>query len=186
MEYGLCIGELADRIKRIFSDSRYIKIIFALGICGIILIFISGISDNKSYVKSENSSLSENGYNMDEYAERMEKRLSEILQKIDGVGRTEVMVTVECTEEYIYAEEMKSDISESDDKNSIHNENKYVFKGNNSEKEALLKKIVSPKISGVVIVCEGGDKSKVAENIYNTVSVALDIPSNKIYVAGIR
>lgn len=186
MEYGLCIGELTDRIKRIFSDSRYIKIIFALGICGIILIFISGISDNKSYVKSENSSLSENGYNMDEYAERMEKRLSEILQKIDGVGRTEVMVTVECTEEYIYAEEMKSDISESDDKNSIHNENKYVFKGNNSEKEALLKKIVSPKISGVVIVCEGGDKSKVAESIYNTVSVALDIPSNKIYVAGIR
>ena len=57
---------------------------------------------------------------------------------------------------------------------------------NGSKKEALVKKIQTPEISGVVIVCEGGGKSKVCEKIYRAVSTALGIPTTKIYVAEMK
>jgi stage III sporulation protein AG len=49
-----------------------------------------------------------------------------------------------------------------------------------------VKKIQTPEISGVVIVCEGGGKSKVCEKIYRAVSTALGIPTTKIYVAEMK
>ena len=65
-------------------------------------------------------------------------------------------------------------------------ENGYVIIDKGSEKEALVKKINNPSISGVVIVCEGGDDPKVCEKLYKAVSTALNIPTSKIYVAEMK
>lgn len=174
--------ELISRIKNLFSDIRYKKAIIVLAVCGIILIFISGQYENNNSVESRGSDFDSAEYSMNEYAENTERKLSRLLQSIDGVGKAEVMVTVSCTEEYVYAEEEKSDITESDGKNSVQRENKFVFSGNGSQKEAIVRKIISPQINGVVVVCEGGGNSSTAESIYNAVSVALGIPTNRIYV----
>ena len=104
--------------------------------------------------------------------------MKRILEKIDGVGKADVMVTVVGTEEYIYAEEEKIKTGENDSSE----EKQYVIIGSNGDKQALLKKIVSPEISGVVIICEGGDSNIIKERVYNTISAVLNISSQKIYV----
>lgn len=171
-----------EKLKKFFSKGGYIKCIVIIGICGMMMIFASGLSDGNDKTVHN----TENGYDTDGYVRKNEERLRNILENIDGVGKAEIMLTVSCTEEYVYAEEIKSDVSQDGSRKTVQNENQYVFSGNSSDKKALVKKIVSPEISGVVIVCEGGDRSSVAESIYRAVSTAFDIPSSRIYVARIK
>ncbi len=174
------MGGIAEKLKSLFSENKYTKLIVMLGICGILLIFFS---NGKSEKVSEET-VSAKSFDTDIYTENIEIKLKTILENIKGVGKSEIMVTISCTEEYVYAQEEKKDISEGSGKSSINTENKYVFNG--SDKQALLKKVISPQINGVVIACEGGDKSSIAESVYESVSVALDIPISRIYVTSIE
>ena len=46
----------------------------------------------------------------------------------------------------------------------------------------LVRKIENPEITGVLIVCDGGDDIGVKEKVINAVSTVLNIPSNRVYV----
>ena len=52
----------------------------------------------------------------------------------------------------------------------------------NGKKEALVKKTLEPKISGAVVVCEGGDNIQISEKVIRAVSTALGISSSKVCV----
>ncbi len=168
-----------SKISELLKGSK-VKIIVFLGIMGIALIFLSEFKGDNSKSQSVTENIQDTAY--ENYGEDMEQKLREILQNIDGVGRAEVMVTVGCTEEYIYASEEKVKNGEKD----YSSENQYVLIGSGSRKEALLKKVVSPQISGVVIICEGGDSNIVKEKVYSSVSAACDISSNRIYVTKLK
>ena len=43
---------------------------------------------------------------------------------------------------------------------------------------------IMPQIRGVAIVCELGDSPAIAERIQNAVTAALDITSQRVYIAG--
>lgn len=162
-----------------FKKGGKIKIVIFLGLAGMLLILFSELFFSGNDKQNEQSIVSESiSSNYDNYAQDMENQLKRILEQIDGVGRAEVMVTVVGTEEYIYAEEGKTKTGEND----FSEEKEYVIIGSNGDKQALLKKIVSPEISGVVIICEGGDSNIIKERVYNTISAVLNIPSQRIYV----
>lgn len=157
-----------------------VKLIIALGLAGMLIIMLSEIfSDNQKKSKTdETPEISAESGVYDNYAEQMEIQLKRILERIDGVGKSEIMVTVGATEEYVYAQEGKTQTGE---KNTSE-ESQYVIIGSGGGKQALLKKIVSPEISGVVIICEGGDSSIVKERVYNAVSAVFNIPLQRIFV----
>lgn len=156
----------------------FLKAAAAAGAIMIILILVSDFSEEDKKSR-DNAEISEIGFASAEvYADGTEKRLREILMEIEGVGKAEVLLTINSTEEYVYAETVKNGASQT--------ENGYVIIDKGSEKEALVKKINNPSISGVVIVCEGGDDPKVCEKLYKAVSTALNIPTNKIYVAEMK
>ena len=169
------INEFISKLKK----GGNIKIVVFMGLAGILLIMFSELFFSNDNKQKENSIKSENiRGNYENYAHDMENQLKRILEKIDGVGKVDVMVTVVGTEEYIYAEEEKIKTGENDSSE----EKQYVIIGSNGDKQALLKKIVSPEISGVVIICEGGDSNIIKERVYNTISAVLNISSQKIYV----
>ncbi len=158
-----------------------IKIIIFIGLLGIVLIFLSEfISSDEPEKSTEIKSNTSASY--ETYAQDMERKLKNILEKIEGVGKAEVMITVSGTEEYIYAQEEKVKNGERD----FSSESQYVMIGSGSEKHALLKKVVNPQISGVVIICEGGDSNIVKEKVYSSISAVFDIPSNQIYVTKLK
>lgn len=169
------INEFITKLKK----GGNIKIVVVMGLAGILLIMFSELFFSNDNEQKEKNVKSENiNGNYENYAHDMENQLKRILEKIDGVGKADVMVTVVGTEEYIYAEEEKIKKSENDSSE----EKQYVIIGSNGDKQALLKKIVSPEISGVVIICEGGDSNIIKERVYNTISAVLNISSQRIYV----
>lgn len=113
----------------------------------------------------------------EEYRLRMQTELAGMLSLMAGVGRAQVLVTVDGTEEYHYAQEGDSLITDDQVKNS----STYVTIGGSSG-EALVESVTHPPITGVVVACEGGDRSTVQEAVYNAVSVACGISTAKIYV----
>lgn len=113
----------------------------------------------------------ENSFSAESYAEELEKKLTEAVSKINGVGEVKIMLTVEGTEEKVYA----ADISESDGRS----ESETVIIGT---KEALLKSQKNPEVRGVLVVCSGGGKPAIKEKVVNAVATVLDIPTAKVYV----
>ena len=69
---------------------------------------MSGIKPSQSAAStsepSEQLNFSDDG---DEYKQQIMYELKDILEKIDGVGECEVMLSVEGTAEYIYAENIE-------------------------------------------------------------------------------
>ena len=169
--------DMISKIKELAKKPFFLKAAVAAGLLMIILILVSDFKGEEK--ESPDKVVKDINFTAAElYADETEKRLCETLTEIEGVGKAKVMLTVTSTEEYVYAESVKSGASQT--------ENSYVIIDKGSQKEALVKKINNPAISGVVIVCEGGDDPKVCERIYNAVSTALNIPTNKIYVAEMK
>lgn len=169
--------DIINKIKELAKKPFFLKAAVAAGLMMIILILVSDFKEDDR--KSSDADVKGISFTSAElYADDTEKRLCETITEIEGVGKAKVMLTITSTEEYVYAESVKSGTSQS--------ENSYVIIDKGSQKEALVKKINNPAISGVVIVCEGGDDPKVCERIYNAVSTALNIPTNKIYVAEMK
>lgn len=168
--------EIISKIKEFSSKPIYPKIMIAFGIILMIIIVFSDFSrkDNTENI----GEIDVDFQTSDTFAEYAEKRLTEVLSSIEGVGKTKVLVNIASTEEYIFAEEYKN--------TSGGSESEIVIIDNGSQKEALLKKINVPEVSGIVIVCEGGDDPKICEKVYKAVSTALKIPSSRIYVAEMK
>ena len=169
--------DILDKLRDIVKKPIFLKVSAAIGIIMIVIILISDISggDDSSEKRPTDKISFESA---DIYAAGTEERLCAMLSEIEGVGKAKVMLTITSTEEYVYAETQKTGSSQS--------ENSYVIIDNGSQKEALLRKINNPAVSGVLVVCEGGDDPKVCEKVYIAVSTALNIPTNKIYVAEMK
>ena len=167
-----------DILKEKIGKEKLLKIALISGVVGMIIILVS---DFMPIDKTENKK--SEYVNISSYKEETEKEIEDILTKIQGVGRVKVMITFSGTEEYIFAEEIKASKS---DKFSSQMQNEFVLIEKNGEKEALVSKVNNPEISGVVIVCDGGDSDKVCESVYRTVSTVLGIPTKNIYVTKLK
>lgn len=174
------LKELYEKVKRKAKEIKDLKKLILLGVIGMMLVLLPGFLPDKKSVKEENA---DEKYQVSEYAENLERKVEKILAEIDGVGNVSVMLTVAGTEEYIYAQENKESISSDSERNSSQNENSYIFEQKDGDKKALVKKVENPDVTGVVVVCDGGNSSSVKEQIYEAVSVVLNVPSNRIFVA---
>ena len=172
------MGERIEKIKTVIKNDKKILVILILAVLGIVILIISefaGVSEKSDVTKSQNTS--------EEYAEVIEKKLSEIITSIDGAGKTKVMVTVETGEENVFAKEVKTSEENDEKENRTDYEYEYVvIKNGTSSENGMLLKVIEPDIRGVAVVCSGGDNAAVKENIINTVSAVLDIKTNKISV----
>ena len=171
------IDEFLVKLKELSHKPVFLKGAVAVGVIMMILILVSDLSENEP----ARAQVSENAINFeasDIYANDIEDKLIGILEAIEGVGKAEIMLTIASTNEYVYAETYKQGSSQA--------ENDYVIIDKGSQKEALVKKINNPVISGVVVVCEGGDDPRICEKIYKAVSTALNISTSKIYVAEMK
>lgn len=168
----------SDKLKELMKKPLFLKAAAAVGAVMIIIILFTDISDDDAKKRSSEEKCQIGFASAELYEDETESRLKAILTEIEGVGKAEVLLTINSTEEYVYAETVKNGASQT--------ENGYVIIDKGSEKGALVKKINNPSISGVVIVCEGGDDPKVCERLYKAVSTALNIPTSKIYVAEMK
>lgn len=161
-----------ERLKELIGKKGFLAAAVILGSAGMLLIMLSGISDDgRSGSKvSESSAASQNNA----YRTELEAQLKAVLSEISGVGDTEVMITLSAGEEYVYAEESSID--------GDKRKSEFVI----ADKSGIVTKVKAPQITGAVIVCKGGDNPRVCEQVYKAASVALGIPSSRICVVKMK
>lgn len=99
----------------------------------------------------------------DLYVEDMAKKLTEILQQMEGVGRVKVMITKAASSEYVTEQG--------------YAQNDLFSRG----KGSYVTKIKAPRVEGVVVIAEGGS-GKIRWEITEMVEALFGIEAHKVKV----
>ena len=122
----------------------------------------------------------------EEYAERMERKLKEMLLKIEGVTSADVMITVSSTMEKVVLQDTGVDteyLEEQDGEGGMRNsqkskeEKKTVLAGD----KPYLTKELTPEVEGVVVVLSGAESTKILA-ITEAVQALFDVPAHKVKI----
>ncbi|MBE6022411.1 MAG: hypothetical protein E7231_04140 [Cellulosilyticum sp.] len=124
----------------------------------------------------------------DDYEAVIEKKLTNMLAKMEGVGSVNVMVTVKANEEKILAEDTSSSTQRTEEKDQAggtrvtdHTQQTEDVVLQNGNTPYVIKEY-APEIRGVFILAEGAGDSLVKNQITDAVSKLLDVPVHKISV----
>lgn len=156
-------------------DKKAAVIILA-GILGVAMLVISELVPQSEPAEEEPLPETQTGY--EDYAENTEKRLEEMISSIQGAGRTKVMVTLECSDENVYAAEEKT--------NDSSYEKSIVIVETEDGEQGMLLKVTQPRIRGVAVVCAGGASPAVRQSIIDTLTAVLDVSSARISIATMK
>lgn len=179
------LKEISEKLKVIFKGENSVRIIVFAGLAGLCIILLSSwFPEKEEKAETPSSQSSETvcdpeGYS--EYTEKLEKRLQNMLSRIDGVGSCSVMITVSGGVSYSYAQNAQQEIGKN--VNEIKKEHVVLDKDNGDY--PLVESVRNPEIVGVIIACEGGEHNVVRECIISAVGAVLGIPSNRICVTKI-
>ncbi len=136
-------------VGEIIKSDKSVKIILAAGAALMLIIAFGGFFGGSTKTEEAGYSRAE----LAEYEARLEKRLSDILSEIKGIGKTEVMITLDGAEQTEYG-----------------------------KSKDMLISVKAPQVRGVIVVCEGGDNIAVKEKVINAVSGVFGISTTRISV----
>lgn len=127
----------------------------------------------------------------DDYEKETQNKLKATLEKIDGVGKVEVMITFESGEEKVPAVNINNSTNKSVEKDTEggtrnttqENEGSSVVVTNDGDKtQPLIVKEYKPKITGVCIVAEGAENNITKLRISKAVVDLFSLAENKVNV----
>ena len=170
---------MESSIKKLFSSFSNFKYkkqaVIIFGLIGVVLILLSELMPATTDSKSKTQSSTD----YDVYVSSLENRTQSIISSIDGVGKCKVMITLEQTDENVFAK----NTDESSQNGNFSKKSEYVLYENDNNDEPILVKQYFPRVYGVVVVCQGGDDTAVKERVISSISALFDIPYSKISVS---
>lgn len=186
-----------DKKKLTWKDigmTRLLLLLFA----GALLIFLS-LSDIFSDGGSKNSEkdtltkeVTTNQTAQSSSLSDYEKRLKEVLSKVEGVGRVEVMITEKESKELVvlkdkpYTQETLNETDQSGgtriSSSTKSEEDTVLSGGTGSTAEPFVTKEIAAQVEGVLVIAEGGANGDVAADITAAVQALFGVPAHKIKV----
>lgn len=152
------------------------KLIILL-VAGILLLLLScgdfmKKGEESSVAVSQEEKTEETG---ESYRQAMERQVVELLSKVEGVGKTEVMITLSAGKEKVTLKDNETAEGKSQEEtvlveDSERNSSPYVLQ----EKE--------PVPEGILVVCEGGGNPAVSREIISAIQVLFHVEAHKIKV----
>ena len=123
--------------------------------------------ENENTITEENTQETDQGLQEQDWQTTMEERLVEVLEQVQGVGKAEVFLTCEGTQEKVVEKDETETVYERD---SRGNQTPYV----SAE--------IYPQVTGILVVAQGGDDPVVIQNIQEAVQVLFQVEAHKIKV----
>ncbi len=178
------------------SKKKIENLVYLLVILIITIIAINYIWNDKDKSKNVSSNPDkqvETNFNNKENnnEESLETKLENILSKINGVGKADVMITYNESTQIIPVYNKKEKTSNTDESDSgggkrkveeIDSSEEVVYTDSTGKGEIVTQKTVSPKIEGAIIICEGADNPNIKTNIIQAVEAATGLATHKIQV----
>ncbi|WP_105618129.1 hypothetical protein [Vallitalea okinawensis] len=172
----------------------YVVIILALGV--IIFTFA-----NKNITESEVDNIQPsidtvNTSKTISYEERLESRLEDTISNIHGVGKVDILLTIESSKEIVLNKDVPSGESIMEEKDSsggsrnstdkTQSEETVLTNNPDGSSEPIVLKETMPIVQGVLILAENGDDPIVKETLTNAAVILLDIPAHKVQVVKMK
>lgn len=182
---GTLMERLRDGFRRL-TENR-MNLILICAVTGIILIAASYIWDEQA---EPAESVSDAGTLLSADTRTLEQRLSEMVSRIDGAGRSCVMVTMDSTREAVYAQDLRetedtsssSESGRTTESGNISREQTHILMDRGSGEEPLVEKQIEPRVRGVMILCEGAENPVVEQRVTEAVKTVLGISASRICV----
>lgn len=187
---------MLDKIKKYLekmNNKKFINNLFIILLISIIFLIVANIflgSKTKDIDNSNDVYQNEIDYNMEsDYSRYLEKKLVDILSKLNGVGKVSAMITLENSIEKITATNTTKSTENTVENDSeggtreVHREDstiQVVTRGNDGS--LLVVKEIKPTVQGVIVVAEGADDPEIKEILYDAVKTVLGIKGNKVQV----
>ena len=159
---------LWQRLKPLWDDEkRRVQLLEAAGMAGLLLLAVS------EWLPAETAAAPPNAAEAKEadYAAQLEQRLTALISRVEGAGKTVVMVTLESGSESVYATDTDSDGSST-----------HVLLGS-GRADGLVETVQTPRILGVAVVCEGGGSAAVQGRVTALLEALTGLGASHITVA---
>ena len=157
---------ITEKLKKIFSNKK-ILLPTLLMASALILILVSS-AENKKEGACEKSDVA-----IGVLSTQLEEKIEKLCESVDGVSNVHVMLTLDTSEEYVFAKDTET--------SSSGTRSQYVL---TSTGEAVELYVIAPKVRGVAVVCSGGDKATIQKILSELISASLGISVSKISIAG--
>ena len=188
------MDDIIKKIKKYLDNldnKKFISNIFiVLVISVILLVMLNGYTSDDKKDGTTVLKESPNEYTSlvkDSYESNIEDRLSEILSKLKGVGKVDVMVTLEDSVEKIPASnvtttrEITNELDSQGGTREVSREDETIQVVNTSNDVVVLKE-VKPGIKGVIVVAEGAENAVIMETLYEAVKTVLGVAGNRVQI----
>ena len=188
--------EILNKIKEYLeknNNKKFINNLFIILLVSVIFLIVTNNflvpkEEDMENPKENTREVSKNESEED-YSYYLEKKLTNILTKLNGVGKVNVMVTLENSVEKVTATNTtknKEETLENDSEGGtreIHREDvttQVMTRGGDGS--LLVVKEIKPTVQGVIVVAEGADDPVLKEMLYEAVKTVLGIKGNKVQV----
>ena len=161
------------------------KIIIFVIISAVVLLAASSFFDFKSNPSGKSAADSDN-FDAAAYITEQERRLEQILEKINGAGKVSVYITASGGGEKTLARDSKNKMSKDSDKGggeSYDEESDSTVVGTKSGGEPYVTEQKMPEIDGVLVVASGAASEKVRLEIYDAVKALYGIAAHRIKIS---
>lgn len=189
-------SENRKKIKRPKKDQLVILLLI-----GVLLLVIAIPVEPKKEKQGEKETVQE-GENVlegkketlsaDSYERQQEERLKEVLEKVEGVGRAEVMITLRASARKVVEKDAPSRsqrVEETDSQggNRTTQENEreettVYEEGNDGVRTPYVIQELEPAVEGVIVIAEGGGNPAVKQNILEAVQALFPVEAHKIKI----
>jgi stage III sporulation protein AG len=174
------MAKVKELFKKLSPNKRNL-VLAILAVLAIVFLIFSEFAAEASEEDAEESF--ETGVASTEYIKMQEEKLALLLEKIDGAGEVEVMITLESCYENVYLKD--STLKTESTKGIFKEEQEESFimaKTGSDTQNGIIIKVYEPVVKGVAVVASGGDKENVKMAIIETVSAVFNINSTNISV----
>ena len=170
-----------------------------LVLAGILILIIALPTDTKEKKQAEEAkeNISKENNTMEASKDEIERKLEDILEKIDGAGDVKVMITYQDSGTQVVEKDKntsENSLEESDSTGGVRSTKEQQLQESTVYEEAdagntpFVSKELLPKVEGILIVASGGDNQKVKQNISEAVLALFHKNHNftKIFYSPIR
>ncbi len=164
-----------------------------LVLAGILILIIALPTDTKEKKQAEEAkeNISKENNTIEASKDEIERKLEDILEKIDGAGDIKVMITYQDSGTQVVEKDKntsENSLEESDSTGGVRStkeqqlQESTVYEDADAGNTPFVSKELLPKVEGILIVASGGDNQKVKQNISEAVLALFQVEAHRIKI----
>ena len=165
-------NHLWGRLTALGGD-RMVRLLVAVGVLGMLLIALTEWMPARR--SGDSASVTVTAAQVEQ---ALERRITDLLDAVAGVGRCQVMVTLENSEQTVYAADTTRSVTEGGESTA----QSYLMVDTAAGPVGLPVTSIQPTVRGVVVVCTGAEDPVVSQRVQTVITTAFHISERRVCV----